>query len=148
MKYLLDTCVVSELVRKTPDPQVVAWVDSLHEAETYLSAITIGEIKRGVERLPPSERRHAVLDWLEHDLLARFDRRILPVDAMVALTWGQLVARLDREGRPMPAFDSLIAATALNGGLILATRNVDSFSSTGVTLLNPWTGSSLGGSQT
>ncbi len=144
MKYLLDTCVVSELVRKAPDPQVVAWVDSLYEAETYLSAITIGEIKRGAERLPPSERQRAILDWLEQDLLARFGRRILPVDAAIALTWGRLIARLDREGRPMPAFNSLIVATALNGGLILATRNVDDFSSAGVPLFNPWTGSSLG----
>lgn len=144
MKYLLDTCVLSELVRKAPDPRVVAWVDSLHEAEAYLSVITIGEIVRGAERLPPSERRRAILEWLENDLILRFADRVLAVDTGVMLTWGRLVAALESQGRTLPAFDGLIAATALRGGLTLATRNVEDFVATGVPVFNPWTGVGAG----
>ncbi len=140
MKYLLDTCVISELIRKHPDPHVVAWVDSLHEAEAYLSVIAIGEIKRGVERLPASERQTAIREWLEHDLMARFQGRILPVDTAVMLAWGQLMAAAERIGRTLPAFDSLIAATALNGGLTIATRNEADFAGIGVPVFNPWSG--------
>jgi predicted nucleic acid-binding protein len=138
MRYLLDTCVISELIRKKPQPQVVAWVDRLHEVEAYLSGITIGEIKRGAEKLPVSERQQVICQWLENDLLIRFEKRILPVDTTVMLMWGQLVATLERAGRPLPAFDSLIAATALSGGLILVTRNVDDFAGVGVPIFNPW----------
>lgn len=139
MKYLLDTCVVSELIRKQPDPRVVAWVDTLHESEAFLSAITVGEIKRGVERMPPSDRQAAIRAWLEQDLLMRFQGRILPLDAAVVLAWGQLTAASDQAGRPLPAFDSLIAATALSGGLVVATRNVADFAATGVPVFDPWT---------
>ncbi len=139
MKYLLDTCVISELIRKQPDPRVVAWVDNLHESEAFLSAITVGEIKRGVERLPQSDRQAAIRTWLEHDLLVRFQGRILPLDAWVMLTWGQLMAASEQGGRPLPAFDSLIAATALSGGLVVATRNVADFAGTGVGVFDPWT---------
>lgn len=145
MKYLLDTCVISELIHKQPEPRVVAWVDSLHESEAYLSAITVGEIKRGVEKLPASERQAAMRAWLEHDLLVRFQGRILPLDAAVMLAWGQLVATVERSGRPLPAFDSLIAATALNGGLTVATRNGADFSGAGVPIFNPWAATSGGG---
>lgn len=138
MKYLLDTCIVSELIRKVPNADVVAWIDGLDEAQAYLSVITIGEIKRGAEKLPDSGRKQAILEWLENDLILRFHRRILPIDASVMLTWGRLMALLEQRGRPLPAFDSLIAATALNGGLVLATRNVEDFADTGVPIFNPW----------
>ncbi len=138
MKYLLDTCVISELIRKQPDPRVVAWVDSLHESEAFLSAITVGEIKRGVERLPQSDRQAAIRTWLEQELLVRFQGRILPLDAAVMLAWGQLMAASEQTGRPLPAFDSLIAATALSGGLVVATRNVADFAGTGVSIFDPW----------
>jgi tRNA(fMet)-specific endonuclease VapC len=139
MKYLLDTCVISELIRKAPNARVVAWIDGLYDPEVYLSVITIGEIKRGAERLPESERKYAILEWLENDLFFRFERRILPIDAAVMLTWGRLVATLEQRGRPLPAFDSLIAATALSNKLTLATRNVEDFADTGVPIFNPWT---------
>ncbi len=85
MRYLLDTCVISELIRKNPEPRVVAWVDSLHESEAFLSVITIGEIKRGMERLPASEHQAAIRAWLEYDLPTRFAGRILPIDASMML---------------------------------------------------------------
>jgi len=140
MKYLLDTCVISELVAKQPHPGVVAWVDGLDEERLFVSAITIGEIKKGIEKLPESSRRSQLGEWLEASLLIRFQDRVLPVDTQVMLVWGCLAAELERQGRRMPAMDSLIAATALQGELHLVTRNENDFAQSGVLVINPWTG--------
>ena len=137
MRVLLDTCVISELVVPRPDPKVVQWVDSLDESTVFLSAITIGEIQRGVARLPDSARKQRLADWLNGDLLVRFQDRILPLGVAELLTWGTLVARLEAQGRPLPAMDSLIAAIALTHNLHLATRNESDFAGTGVPILNP-----------
>jgi tRNA(fMet)-specific endonuclease VapC len=104
----------------------------------FLSALTIGEIKRGIVRLPASKRRSTLESWLEQDLSLRFHGRILPLDMPVMLTWGQLVGELEGKGRPLPAIDSLIAATALHYQLRLVTRNEKDFANTGVNVLNPW----------
>ncbi len=138
MKYLLGTCVISELVARQPDHGVVRWVDSIDEERLFLSAISIGEIKKGVEKLPDSERKSALAEWLEHDLLIRFKDKILPVDTHVMLVWGGLTADLEKQGRRMPAMDSLIAAIALQGRLNLVTRNEDDFAYSGVAVINPW----------
>ena len=138
MRYLLDSCVISELVAKWPDPDVVQWVDSIDEEKLYLSAITIGEIKKGIERLPDSVRKSALAEWLEGDLLIRFKDRILAVDAGVMLAWGELAADLEKQGKKMPAVDSLLAAIALQGRLSLVTSNVDDFAHSGVVVVNPW----------
>jgi predicted nucleic acid-binding protein len=138
MTFLLDTCVISELVAKQPNLRVVQWVDSIDEDKLFLSAITIGEIKKGIERLADSSRKIALAQWLEDDLLIRFTGRILPVDTLVMLVWGQLTADLEKQGRPMPAIDSLIAATCLHGRLDLVTRNKSDFAHSGVMLINPW----------
>jgi tRNA(fMet)-specific endonuclease VapC len=138
MRYLLDTCVISELVARQPNPAVLQWVDSLDEEKLYLSAITIGEIKKGIERLPGSPRKSTLTEWLEGDLLIRFKDRILSLDTAVMLAWGTLAAGMERQGTRMPAIDSLIAAIALEGQLTLVTRNVDDFKRSGVSILNPW----------
>ena len=138
MTYLLDTCVISELVTKQPNLHVVQWVDSIDEDKLFLSAITIGEIKRGIEKLADSSRKSALAEWLEGDLLIRFTDRILPIDIPVMLFWGQLTADLERQGRPMPAIDSLIAATCLQARLDLVTRNESDFAHSGVAVVNPW----------
>jgi predicted nucleic acid-binding protein len=138
MKYLLDTCVLSELVARQPNAQVVAFVDSLDPDDACLSVITIGEIARGIEKLPPSRRKQELLTWLKEDLLSRFQGRIIPIDMDVMLGWGLLTARADAAGRPMPAIDSLIAATAQVHALTLVTRNVDDFTASGVEIVNPW----------
>jgi predicted nucleic acid-binding protein len=139
MTFLLDTCVISELVARQPNPSVVQWVDNVDEDKLFLSVIAIGEIKRGVEKLGNSARKAALQEWLEDDLLIRFRDRIMPIDTAVMLVWGQLAADLEKQGKPMPAIDSLIAATCLQGRLDLVTRNESDFAHSGVTVINPWT---------
>lgn len=138
MSYLLDTNVISELVAPQPSPAVIQWVESVEEERVYLSVITIGELKRGIEKLRPSRRRRVLERWLVEDLLVRFGERVLPLDVPVLLTWGSLVARAEAKGRPMAAIDSLVAATAAHHGLTLVTRNVQDFQAAEVPLLNPW----------
>ena len=138
MNYLLDTCVISKLVKKKPDVNVVNWIDAAEESSLFLSAITIGEIQKGIEKLPNSKRKTSLRQWLSGQLLARFAGRIAAIDTEVMLTWGQLAARLDQQGIPMPAVDSFIAATALHGNFTLVTRNEDDFKHTGLSILNPW----------
>ncbi len=139
MSYLLDTCVISELVARQPDAGVVQWVDSIDEDRLFVSAISIGEIKKGIEKLADSKRKSTLAEWLEDDLLIRFQDKILPIDTQVMLVWGELTATLEKRDRRMPAMDSLIAAVALQGKLHLVTRNEDHFAYSGVSVINPWT---------
>ena len=138
MKYLLDTCVISELVSKRPNQAVIDWIDSIDDEHIYLSVITIGEIKKGIEKLPDSARKEQLAEWLEENLLSRFPGRIVGVETSVMLTWRTLTAKLEQQGTPMPAIDSLIAAIAMYGNITLVTRNVQDFQKTSVSLLNPW----------
>lgn len=138
MKYLLDTCVISELAAKQSNPKVVEFVDSLDPDDVYLSAITIGEITKGIERLPKSKRKHELETWLKEDLLIRFEGKIVSLDVDVLVTWGILTGRLETTGRILPAIDSLIAATVLYHQFKLVTRNVDDFTGTGIEIINPW----------
>jgi len=135
VKALLDTCVVSELAKPRPDPGVAAWVTAEDEADLYLSVLTLGEIRKGVERLPDAPRKDVLRAWLETDLPARFRGRVLAVDAAVADTWGQMLAR---STQTLPAVDSLIAATARAHGLVVVTRNATDFSRCGVEVVDPW----------
>jgi len=119
MKYLLDTNVISELVAKQPLDKVIDWLDNTDDSLIYLSVITIGEIKKGIERLPDSQRKTALRDWLSGELLLRFQGHILSLDTEVMLTWGVLTATLEQKGRKLPAMDSLVAAIALQGQFVL-----------------------------
>jgi tRNA(fMet)-specific endonuclease VapC len=138
MSYLLDTCVISALAAKQPVQKVVTWLADLDPDKAYLSVLTIGEIQKGIEKLPDSQRKSLLRAWLKDDLLIRFRERLLPVDVGVMLTWGALVSRMEANGTPPPAIDSLMAATALHHGLVVATRNEEDFAPTGVNLFNPW----------
>lgn len=138
MNYLLDTCVISELVAKQPNPKVIEWIDSIEEARLYLSVITIGEIRKGIEKLPDSTRKATLEMWLNDQLLVRFNGRIMPVDIGVMLRWGQLTGMLEVAGKTMSAMDSLIAASVLHSGFSLVTRNGDDFKEAGVSIINPW----------
>ena len=139
MSWLLDTCVICEPAQKKPSPQVLAWLDRQPEEELYLSVLTLGEIRKGIARLPAGPKRKRLERWLEQDLRERFTGRILEIDAEIADGWGRLQGQADNRGRPLPTLDSLLAATAMVKGLRLVTRNTPDFSATGVPLLDPWT---------
>lgn len=138
MRYLLDTNVISELIAKHPNERVIQWLDQLDPASIYLSVITIGELRKGIEKLPDSRRKDKLRTWLTDELLVRFRDRILVLDVDVMLTWGELVGRLERNGRPLAAIDSLIAALALAHYCSLVTRNEADFKDTGLKVTNPW----------
>ena len=138
MNYLLDTCVVSELMVARPHSRVVAWVQNTPEESFYLSVITIGELKKGIAKLAVSRRRQVLAEWLHDGLLVRFKGRLVALDAQVLLEWGSLMAALTADGKTMPAIDALIAASARQGGFTLVTRNVADFAAAGAPLLNPW----------
>lgn len=139
MNFLLDTNVISELIAERPTERVLNWIDSREESSIFLSVITIGELRRGIELKPASRRRDVLEQWFETQVLTRFQGRIVHLDAPAMLVWGKLTAELSRAGRPLPAMDSLIAASCIANGLTLVTRNTSDFERTGVFLVNPWT---------
>lgn len=138
MKYLLDTNVISELVAKSPNPQVTNWIDSLDQNSIYLSVITIGELRKGIEKLADSTRKATLNSWLKDDLLVRFAGHILILDVAVMVRWGELTGQLERVGRPLPAIDSMIAALAIHHSCTLVTRNQEDFKGIGLNIINPW----------
>ena len=136
--FLLDTNCISELVSIMPDPRVLAWMDAADERNLYLSALTLGEIRKGIVTLAEGKRRAQWEAWLEIDLRNRFAGRILPVDAAVADRWGMLAGEMKRKGKPMPAVDAMIAATAIHHKLTVVSRKVVDFGNAEVSLFNPW----------
>ena len=135
MSYLVDTNVLSELRRRQPDAAVVAWMQQRPRQSLYLSVLTLGEIRKGIEQLQDTRRRQSLIDWLEVELPHYFAGRLLSVDALTADRWGHLMAAA---GRPLAAIDGLLAATALQHQLTLVTRNTRDFAGLGVALINPW----------
>ena len=137
MSYLIDTCALSALVAAKPDENVISWFEGTPQEGLYLSVLSLGEIRKGVEKMPMGQRREQILNWLEHDLPLWFEDRMLPVDNRVADDWGRLLSKVERT---FPAIDSLIAATALCHHLTVVTRNEKDFDVPGVDTLNPWNG--------
>ena len=136
MSYLVDTNVLSELAKPKPNANVVQWLRE-NERDLYVSTITIGEIRRGVEGLPVGKRRAALQTWLT-GLCTRMEGRILSFNTSTAHVWGQLVARCDKANITLPSLDGQIAATALRHGLTVVTRNLSDFDKSGVKILNPF----------
>lgn len=136
--FLLDTNIPSELIRTRPDPRVRNWVYAKDEQSLYLSVVSIGELRRGLVLLPAGKRRTELVRWFENDLVPRFHGRILPVTHTIADRWGVLDGQCQLKGTPLNTADGMIAATALEHGLTLVTRNVEDFAGLGVVLLNPW----------
>ena len=135
---LLDTNIPSESIRSQPDPKVDAWIRGQDDETLHLSVVTIGELRKGLDLAPQGKRRSELEEWLEKDLIPTCDGRILPVTKVIAEKWGALSAQRQLVGRPLSMADGLIAATALEHGLTLVTRNVKDFDLLGVTILNPW----------
>jgi predicted nucleic acid-binding protein len=135
MSYLLDTNVLSELRRKQPHPGVSAWMAQRPASSLYLSVLTLGELRKGIDGVQVEARKLALSDWLQNELSLFFLGRVLSIDEQVADRWGQLVAAA---GRPLPSIDSLLAAKALVHGLRMVTRNAKDFEGMGVEVINPW----------
>lgn len=138
MKYLLDTCVISELVKPKPDKKVIKWLLEQNETDLYISVLTLGELHRGIEKLRPSKKKDDLHAWVEIEVKGRFSNRILDINNVIAKTWGKIQAIAEGKGKPMPAIDSLIAATAIAVGLTVVTRNVADMEQSGVAIFNPW----------
>ena len=137
MNYLLDTCLLSEFMKRHPDPGVIEWFDAQDDETLYISVLAIAEIRRGIAKLGTAKRASELRGWLE-SVVDRFDRRILSFDISTAYRWGDLKADLETKGRPLPIIDSLMAATAFEHNLTIVTRNEADFKPTGVKILNPW----------
>jgi hypothetical protein len=135
MSYLLDTNILSETIRRHPNKAVISWLNQLPGEGLYVSVLTLGEIRKGIETLGDRRRREKLRLWLEHDLPEWFEDRVLPVDLAVADRWGRLLAEV---GRPVPTTDSLLAATALHNELRLVTRNSGDFDYPGLEVINPF----------
>ena len=138
MRFLLDTCAISELAKSTPDRGVLAWFAQQDELSLYLSTLSLGELKRGVEKLAAGKRKTFLQKWLTENVIQRFGDRVLSLDAAVCLRSGELQAQLEKQGKPMPAIDGLISATALQHQLTVVTRNAKDMEASGAALLNPW----------
>lgn len=138
MSYLLDTCMVSELVRKQPNPAVISWLERQKERDLFLSVLTFGELQKGIARLPESPKRKHLQEWIERDVKMRFAGRILSIDYEVATQAGRLQGTSQVEGFTLPVIDSLIAATAIHNGLVVVTRNETDMNRCGAEVLNPW----------
>ena len=139
--FLLDTNVISELLKPKLEPKVATWIDATDEELLFLSVLTLGEIRKGVVLLPRSARRTSLEAWLLKDLPLRFSGRILDIDQEVAHRWGQISGLASAKGVNVPVIDGLLAATAIQHNLTLVTRNIRDVAATGVTLFNPWTDS-------
>lgn len=137
MSFLLDTCVVSEAMKPAPDLRVMAWLAAREESDLHVSVLTLGELTKGIERLPPGAQKSTLETW-RRELEVRFAGRLIGLDAETATLWGSLSALLEARGTRLSVIDGLIAATALRRGLTVVTRNVADFSPTGVSILDPW----------
>lgn len=138
MSWLLDTCIVSELVRPKPKASVIAWIHRRDEDELFLSVITIGELEKGIAKLPDSAKRAKLENWVRRELADRFRDRVLAIDSRVAMRWGAMAGASEARGQPLPVIDSLIAATSLQHDLTVVTRNTDDLERCGARCFNPW----------
>ena len=137
IRVLLDTCVLSEAQRPQGNPQVRARVEEIEPLHLFASVITIGELVKGVARLPASSRKRTLASWVL-GLEQQFGEHILPIDVEIARRWGQLSAQAQAQGFQIHASDGLIAATALRHGLHVMTRNTKHFAATGAPIIDPW----------
>lgn len=138
-RYLLDTCVISEYIRKQPEMKVIRWLDSQPEENLFISVVTIGEIKKGIVKIESVQPRKSqkLNEWL-NNIIQRFNQRILTLDQDILFEWGYICGRSEQLGKKLPVIDSLIAATGIINELTLVTRNEDDFHNLDTSLYNPW----------
>lgn len=135
--YLVDTNVLSELTRPSPNSQVEAFLRRSKD-RVFVSVLSIGEIRKGIASLPTSQRRVGLEDWLDNEIMPWFAERVLPVTLAIAERWGDLAAQSKAKGRARPVVDAILGATAARHDLVMVTRNVRDYEDVGVTILNPW----------
>lgn len=140
MKYLVDTCVLSELRKRKPNPKVLRWLKSHFKDNLfYISAIAVGELKRGIEHLDDSDPRKTKLNaWLDNEILDQYRESIVPYDLEAAMKWGGVMGAAGRSGKTRPELDAQIAASALVHDMVVVTRNVNDMAYTGVRIVNPF----------
>jgi len=138
--FLIDTNVLSEFSRSAipPNPQVRRWMESVHPDMLFSSVLSIGEIRKGIELLPAGKKRSELEQWLDSDLNGWFGDNLLPVTKAISDRWGKLAARSQQQGKPLGNIDRLLAATAFEHGLTVATHNTRHFADLGVTIFDPW----------
>jgi predicted nucleic acid-binding protein len=134
----LDTCVISELIKKEKNNKVVKWIKKRKESSLFISVLTVGEIQKGISKLPDSYKKEYLKTWIDNDLKKRFAGRILEITEEIATSWGEIQAKSESEGKKMPAIDSLIAATAIKNNLTVVTRNEKDIENSGCKSINPW----------
>jgi toxin FitB len=133
--WLIDTNVLSETLRPAPNAQVMSWLDSVEPEKCFVSVLTLGELRRGVLKLSAGRQRQRLSHWMDDTLAQWFGERVITVDQAVCTDWAEL---LTAAGRPLPAIDSLLAASAVAHDLVIATRNMRDFELPGVKVINPW----------
>jgi predicted nucleic acid-binding protein len=134
----LDTCVISELIKPRPNSNVIKWLRSCQDENLFLSSLTVGEIQKGISKLPESRKRASLQEWMDNELILRFDKRILGIDFKVGLKWGEIQASSEMTGTKMPVIDSLIASIGIVYDMTIATRDIADMKNSGVRLFNPW----------
>jgi toxin FitB len=138
MRFLLDTCVLSEIIRPNPSSKVIKWIKNEDENNFFISVLTFGELHKGIEKSVESKRKEELHTWVDNDLKERFANRTITIDLQVVMLWGKLQGAAEKTGRLMPAVDSLIAATGIAHHLTVVTRNIADMKESGVPLFNPW----------
>lgn len=137
MSFMLDTNVVSELRKSTPDPTVLIWFRQVPEEQLTICVLTLGEIQSGISRLDSGSKKADLVLWFKR-LRESFRNQIYDIDESVSLKWGDLAAQSLKRGKQVPVVDGLIAACAITNSATLVTRNTGDFEGTGVALFNPW----------
>lgn len=138
MKYLLDTCVISEVIKREPNKNVISWLQAQNEDDLFLSILTFGKIQKGIQKDSDQSRKKKLKIWVEEDLKKRFENRIIPIDLKVVTNWGSIQGLAELAGRTMPTLDGLIAVSGLTYNCVVATRNTSDMEQSTAELFNPW----------
>lgn len=136
--FLLDTNIISELVKKKPYEPLIQWLRNESEFHLFLSVMTIGEIEKGITKLEEGDKKTLLQRWLHRDVQDRFQGRILPLDEKVLTIWGRVLGEKEIKGIKIPVVDELIAAICIAHNLVLVTRNSKDFENLEVKVMNPW----------